>query len=115
MTSHQRRYDGQGPPWPSTCPAPIEHRAGEKLFVDYAGQTVPVVDRETGGERQAQIFVAVLGASSYTFAEATWTQTLPDWYERSHVRAFEFYGGCPGAGGARQSALGGQPRPSLRA
>ena len=71
-----------------------EHRAGEKLFVDYAGQTVPVVDRETGGERQAQIFVAVLGASSYTFAEATWTQTLPDW-TASHVRAFEFYGGCP--------------------
>ena len=71
-----------------------DHRAGEKLFVDYAGQTVPVVDRETGEERQAQIFVAVLGASSYTFAEATWTQTLPDW-TASHVRAFEFMGGCP--------------------
>ena len=71
-----------------------EHRAGEKLVVDYAGQTVPVVDRETGEARQAQIFVAVLGASSYTFAEATWTQTLPDW-TASHVRAFEFYGGCP--------------------
>ncbi|MDE0457726.1 MAG: IS21 family transposase [Chromatiales bacterium] len=70
-----------------------EHRAGEKMFVDYAGQTVPVVDRETGEERQAQIFVAVLGASSYTFAEATWTQTLPDW-TASHVRAFEFFGGC---------------------
>ena len=71
-----------------------EHRAGEKLFVDYAGQTVPVVDRETGEERDAQVFVAVLGASSYTFAEATWTQTLPDWVG-SHVRAFEFFGGCP--------------------
>ena len=71
-----------------------EHRAGEKLFVDYAGQTVPVVDRETGEERDAQVFVAVLGASSYTFAEATWTQTLPDWIG-SHVRAFEFFGGCP--------------------
>ena len=71
-----------------------EHRAGEKLFIDYAGQTVPVVDPETGEERQAQVFVAVLGASSYTFAEATWTQTLPDW-TASHVRAFEFYGGCP--------------------
>ena len=71
-----------------------EHRAGEKLFIDYAGQTVPVVDPETGKERQAQVFVAVLGASSYTFAEATWTQTLPDW-TASHVRAFEFYGGCP--------------------
>ena len=71
-----------------------EHRAGERLFVDYAGQTAPVVDRETGEVRQAQIFVAVLGASSYTFAEATWTQTLPDW-TASHVRAFEFCGGCP--------------------
>ena len=71
-----------------------EHRAGEKLFIDYAGQTVPVVAPETGEERQAQVFVAVLGASSYTFAEATWTQTLPDW-TASHVRAFEFYGGCP--------------------
>lgn len=47
-----------------------EHRAGEKLFVDYAGQTVPVIDRRTGEIRQTQIFVAVLGASSYTFAEA---------------------------------------------
>ncbi len=71
-----------------------EHRAGEKLFVDYAGQTVPVVDPETGAVREAQVFVAVLGASSYTFAEATWTQTLPDW-TASHVRAFEFFGGCP--------------------
>jgi len=71
-----------------------EHRAGEKLFIDYAGQTVPVIDPETGQEREAQVFVAVLGASSYTFAEATWTQTLPDWIG-SHVRAFEFFGGCP--------------------
>ena len=50
-----------------------EHRAGEKLFVDYAGHTVGVVDRHTGELRQAQVFVAVLGASSYTYAEATWT------------------------------------------
>ena len=48
-----------------------EHHAGEKLFVDYAGQTVPVIDRRTGEIRQMQIVVAVLGASSYTFAEAT--------------------------------------------
>ena len=82
--------------WASTLDVVMrqEHRAGEKMFVDYAGQTVPVVDRETGEERQAQVFVAVLGASSYTFAEATWTQTLPDW-TASHVRAFEFFGGCP--------------------
>ena len=69
-----------------------EHRAGEKLFVDYAGQTVEVVDRHTGEVRQAQIFVAVLGASNYTYAEATWTQQLPDWIG-SHVRAFEFLDG----------------------
>ncbi|SBW85167.1 Putative transposase y4bL/y4kJ/y4tB (plasmid) [Pseudomonas veronii 1YdBTEX2] len=69
-----------------------EHRAGEKLFVDYAGQTAPVIDRQTGEIRQAQIFVAVLGASSYTFAEATWSQKLPDWLG-SHVRCFAFFGG----------------------
>lgn len=69
-----------------------EHRAGGKLFVDYAGQTVPVVNRETGELREAQIFVAVLGASNYTFAEATWTQSLPDWCA-SHVRALRFFGG----------------------
>jgi transposase len=68
------------------------HRAGEKLFVDYAGDTVPVVNRETGELREAQVFVAVLGASSYTFAEATWTQTLSDWCA-SHVRALTFFGG----------------------
>ena len=70
------------------------HRAGEKLFVDYAGQCVPVVDRITGELRNAQIFVAVLGASNYTFAEATWTQTLPDWCA-SHVRALSFFNGVP--------------------
>jgi transposase len=66
------------------------HRAGEKLFVDYCGDTVSVVDGEQ--VRQAQIFVAVWGASSYTFAEATWSQGLSDWIH-SHVRAFEFGGG----------------------
>jgi transposase len=70
------------------------HRAGEKLFVDYAGQTVPVLDRASGEAREAQIFVATLGASSYTYAEATWTQRLPDWIA-SHVRAFAFFGGVP--------------------
>lgn len=71
-----------------------EHRAGEKLFVDYAGQTVPVQDRATGAIQTAQIFVAVLGASNYTYAEATWTQALPDWIG-AHVRAFAFFGGVP--------------------
>jgi transposase len=68
------------------------HRAGEKLFVDYAGQTQDVIDRATGEVRQAQLFVAVLGASNYTFAEATWTQSLSDWIG-SHERAFRFLGG----------------------
>lgn len=71
-----------------------EHRAGEKLFVDYAGQTVAVTDRHSGAVRAAQIFVAVLGASSYTYAEATDTQTLADWIG-SQVRALEFFGGVP--------------------
>lgn len=70
------------------------HRAGENLFIDYAGQTVPVVDPQTGEVRQAEIFVAVLGASSYSYCEATWTQSLPDWIA-SHVRAFGFFGGLP--------------------
>ena len=70
------------------------HRAGEKLFVDYAGHTVAVVQRNSGELREAQIFVAVLGASNYTFAEATWTQSLPDWCA-SHVRALRFLGGVP--------------------
>jgi transposase len=69
-----------------------EHRAGEKLFVDYAGQTVPIVDPSTGEVMQAQIFVAALGASNYTFAEASRAQDLPSWI-RSHVHAFEFFGG----------------------
>ncbi len=74
----------------------LEHAPGEKLFVDYAGQTVAVIDRHTGEERQAQIFVAVLGHSNYTYAEASWSQTLPDWLE-SQARALEFMGGVPQA------------------
>ena len=70
------------------------HRYGEKLFVDYAGQTVPVHDQPTDERRPAQIFVAVWGASNYTYAEATWTQTLPDWIG-AHVRAFTYFGGVP--------------------
>ncbi len=70
------------------------HKAGEKLFVDYAGQTLPIVNPHTGEISEAQIFVAVLGASSYTFAEATLSQNLPDWLG-SHRRAFDFFGGVP--------------------
>ena len=71
-----------------------DHRAGEKLFVDYAGQTVTIVDRHTGEIREAQIFVAVLGASNYTYAEATWSQGLPDWIG-SHQRCFRYLGSVP--------------------
>jgi transposase len=70
------------------------HRAGEKLFVDYCGPTVEVINAATGEVKTAQIFVAVMGASNYTFAEATWTQALPDWIG-SHVRAFTFFGAVP--------------------
>ena len=71
------------------------YAAGERLVVDYAGDGVPVaIDRLTGEIRMAQIFVAVLGASSFTFAKATWTQALPDWID-AHVRAFEAIGGVP--------------------
>lgn len=71
-----------------------DHRFGEKLFVDYAGQTVEVIDPDTGEVRQAQIFVAVLGASNYTYAEASWTQGLKNWIG-AHQRAFDFFGGVP--------------------
>ena len=70
------------------------HRAGEKLFVDYAGQTLPIVNPHSGEVQEAQIFIAVLGASNYTYAEATWTQSLPDWIG-SHVRTFAALGGVP--------------------
>jgi transposase len=73
-----------------------EHLPGDKAFVDYAGQTVPIVDRLTGEVRPAQVFIAVLGCSNYTFAEATWSQKLPDWLA-SHVRALTYFGGCPAA------------------
>jgi transposase len=69
-----------------------DYAGGEKLMVDYAGQTVPIVDSSTGESRDAAIFVAVLAASTYTYSEATWSQGLPDWIG-SHVRAFGFYGG----------------------
>ena len=70
------------------------HMAGDKLFLDYAGPTVDIIDAATGEVRPAQIFVAVLGASNYTYVEATWTQSLPDWLT-SQVRALEFFGGVP--------------------
>ncbi len=70
------------------------HVAGDKLFVDYSGKKIDIVDPKTGEVTAAEIFVAVLGASSYTYAEATWTQSLPDWIG-AHVRLFGFLSGCP--------------------
>ena len=69
-----------------------QHVAGERMFVDYAGTTLEVVDGATGEVRVCQLFVAVLGASNYTYAEATFTQRLVDWIG-SHVRAFAALGG----------------------
>jgi len=70
------------------------HVAGEKMYVDYCGPTMELINPDSGEVQSAQIFVAVLGASSYTYAEATHSQRLPDWIG-SHVRAFAFYGGAP--------------------
>ncbi len=70
----------------------FEHVAGERCFVDYSGMTLAVVDRETGEVRQAEVFVATLGASNYTFADVTWSQQAPDFFA-SHQRAVEFFGG----------------------
>lgn len=70
------------------------HKAGEKLFIDYCGPTIPIVNPDTGEVLEAQIFVATWGASNYTYAEATRTQTKADWLQ-SHVNAFEFFGGVP--------------------
>jgi transposase len=71
-----------------------EHRAGEKLFVDWAGATIPIVDPTTGEVLEASLFVAVLGASSYTHAEAFASQALPDWIT-AHVHTFQALRGCP--------------------
>src|SRR5258707_4422746 len=68
------------------------HVAGDKAFVDYSGKKVPIVDPLTGEMRMAELFIAVLGASNLTYAEATLTQSLPDWIG-AHVRMFRFLGG----------------------
>lgn len=73
----------------------ISHKAGEKLFIDYAGTTVPVVvNRKTGETQEAQIFVCSLGASQLTYVEASWSQKSKDFIS-SNIRAFEFFGGTP--------------------
>src|ERR1700732_3841069 len=70
------------------------HVAGDKVFVDYSGKRIAIVEPGTGVVHDAEIFVGVLGASSYTYAEASFTQTLPDWIG-AHVRMFRFFGGVP--------------------
>lgn len=71
------------------------HKAGEKLFIDYAGTTVPVVvSKKTGEVRDAQIYICCLGASQLTYLEATWSQSSKDFISAT-IHAFEFYGGAP--------------------
>jgi transposase len=70
------------------------HVAGDKVFVDYSGKRIGIVNPVTGEIREAEIFVAVLGASNLTYAEASWTQKLADW-TGAHVRMFRFFGGTP--------------------
>ncbi|WP_455289862.1 IS21 family transposase, partial [Cupriavidus necator] len=81
--------------WAGALPGTLrqKHAPGEKLFIDYSGNKLAIVDPHTGEIREAELFVATLGASSYTYAEATWTQQLEDWIG-SHVRALKFFGGC---------------------
>jgi len=83
--------------WRKTLPLVMrqEHRAGEKLFVDYSGKKLHVTDAKIGDRTEVELFVAVLGASNYTYAEATRTQSVPDWLG-SHVPAFEYFGCAPG-------------------
>lgn len=70
------------------------HQAGEKVFIDYCGPTLAIVNPDTGEVRQAQVFVAILGASNYTYAIATENQRLESWLN-AHVGMFEFFGGVP--------------------
>ncbi len=70
----------------------FEHKAGETLYVDYAGPTMEVTNPQTGEVIEVHVFVAAQGASNYTYAEATWTEGLRDWIG-AHVRALEYFGG----------------------
>jgi transposase len=71
-----------------------DHRAGEKVFVDFAGDTLTYFDGRGREARKAHIFVAVLGASAYTFAKALPNETRSSWVD-GHISAFEFFGGVP--------------------
>ena len=85
-----RRYRS----WQGKQPSSMKqtHKAGDKTFIDYSGMTFRIIDPETGEIRAAEVFIGVLGASNYTYAEATWSQKLQDWIA-SHVRMFEYFGG----------------------
>ena len=72
----------------------MHHKPGEKLFIDYCGDTVAIYSRTSDEVRHANVFIATMGYSNYTFAHATFTQTLPDWVD-ANVRAMEFFGGVP--------------------
>lgn len=82
--------------WAGRLPAAMRQRhvAGERMFVDYSGKRMTVIDPATGAARQVELFIAVLGASNMTYAEASWSQTLPDWIG-AHGRAFAFFGAVP--------------------
>jgi len=82
--------------WKKRCKASLRqtYKAGEKCFVDYAGPKVPIYDADSNTIHEAMIFIGVLGASNYTFAEATMTRQIPDWLG-SHRRMLEFFGGVP--------------------
>ncbi|MGY3614180.1 hypothetical protein ACVJGD_000376 [Bradyrhizobium sp. USDA 10063] len=84
------------------------------MQTDYAGPTVEVIDPQTGEIRQAQIFVAVLGASSLTFAMGSFGQRLPDWIE-GQTRALSYFGGVPKADRLRQSEGRGRQGVVVRA
>ena len=86
---HSRRWAGRLSPVMRQ-----RHAAGERMFVDYSGTRMAVIDPATGAPRPAEIFIAVIGASNQTYAEASWSQTLPDWIG-AHTRAFGFFGAVP--------------------
>lgn len=82
--------------WAKKLDPPLrqKHLAGEKMFVDFAGQTVDIIDTKTGEVSNAHIFIAALGASNYTYAEAVSSESLPCWIN-THIHAFEYFGGVP--------------------
>ena len=86
---HYRRWTGRLSPVMRQ-----RHVAGERMFVDYSGTKMTVTDPATGAARPAEIFIAVMGASNMTYAEASWSQALPDWIG-AHTRAFATFGAAP--------------------